>query len=89
MVKHYIIMSSSYTDGTRVALDITEASLLNSESISKIIQSIQKRCGKDVPLSSHLIETKSDTWASVAEYDPFFENVVCTKSAEDFSSKTP
>jgi len=87
MVKHYIIMSSSYTDGTRVALDITEASLLNSESISKIIQSIQKRCGKDVPLSSHLIETKSDTWASVAEYDPFFENVVCTKSAEDFSSK--
>lgn len=87
MVKHYIIMSSSYTDGTRVALDITEASMLNSESISKIIQSIQKQCGKDVPLSSHLIETKSDTWASVAEYDPFFENVVCTKSPEDFISK--
>lgn len=24
MIKHYIIMSSSYTDGSRVALDITE-----------------------------------------------------------------
>ena len=87
MVKHYIIMSSSYTDGTRVALDITEASLLNIEAIAKIIQEIKQSCGKDVPLSTHLIETGSDSWASVAEYDPFFEDVECAKSVGEFSEK--
>ena len=87
MVKHYIIMSSSYTDGTRVALDITEGSLLNSEAIAKIIQDIKQSCGKDVPLSTHLIETESDSWASVAEYDPFFEDVECAKSVSEFSEK--
>ena len=87
MVKHYIIMSSSYTDGTRVALDITEGSLLNSEAIAKVIQDIKQSCGKDVPLSTHLIETESDSWASVAEYDPFFEDVECAKSVAEFSEK--
>lgn len=87
MVKHYIIMSSSYTDGTRVALDITEDSLLNSEAIAKIIQDIKQSCGKDVPLSTHLIETESDSWASIAEYDPFFEDVECAKSVSEFSEK--
>lgn len=87
MVKHYIIMSSSYTDGTRVALDITEDRLLNSESIAKIIQDIKQSCGKDVPLSTHFIETEYESWTSVAEYDPFFEGVVCSKSVQEFSEK--
>lgn len=87
MVKHYIIMSSSYTDGSRVALDITEDRLLNSEAITKIIQDIKQSCGSDVPLSTHLIETESDSWASVAEYDPFFEDVECAKSVSEFSEK--
>lgn len=87
MVKHYIIMSSSYTDGTRVALDITEGSLLNSKAIAEIIKEIKQSCGKDVPLSTHLIETESDSWKSVTEYDPFFEDVACTKAVADFSEK--
>jgi len=87
MVKHYIIMSSSYTDGTRVALDITECSLLNSSEIKKIIQEIKALCGNDVPLSTHLIESESIEWDSVKEYDPFFEDVVCTNSVKEFSEK--
>lgn len=87
MAKHYIIMSSSYTDGTRVALDITEDSLLNSHAIAKIIEEIKQSCGKDVPLSTHLIETSSTSWTSVAEYDPFFEDVECVGSVVAFSEK--
>lgn len=87
MIKHYIIMSSSYTDGTRIALDITEDRLLNSEAIAKIIQDIKQSCGKDVPLSTHLIETQSESWTSVAEYDPFFQGVMCSKSVQEFSEK--
>lgn len=85
MVKHYIIMSSSYTDGVRVALDITEQ--LTSESIVKVIQTIRQVCGKDVPLSTHLVETESSSWDSVSKYDPFFENVECVKTVEEFSEK--
>lgn len=87
MARHYIIMSSSYTDGTRVALDITEVSLLNSETIAEIIKDVKRSCGKDVPLSQHFIETSSDSWESIAEYDPFFEDVECVKSVKEFSEK--
>lgn len=80
-------MSSSYTDGTRVALDITDTDLLNSEAISEVIQCIRNSCGNDVPLSTHLIETESNAWSSVAEYDPFFDEVECTKSVEEFTEK--
>lgn len=59
MIKHYIFMSSSYTDGTRVALDITDESLLNSEAIGAMLKEIKRICGEDVPLSTHLIETES------------------------------
>ena len=87
MVKHYIIMSSSYTDGTRIALDITKANMLNSERITEIIQDIKQGCGEDVPLSTHFVETESDSWESVARYDPFFENVERIKSVVEFSEK--
>lgn len=87
MVKHYIIMSSSYADGTRIALDITDASLLNGVAISKIIKEIKQHCGEDVPLSTHLIETASESWESVEEYDPFFAGVECVKSVRTFSEK--
>ena len=42
MIKHYIIMSSSYTDGSRVALDITEDCFLNSKAIAEMIEEIRK-----------------------------------------------
>mgnify|MGYP002307362293 CR=1 FL=1 len=87
MIKHYIIMSSSYTDGSRVALDITEDRFLNSKAIAEMIEEIRKNCGKDVPLSTHFIETESASWDSVVAYDPFFEDVECTKSTTAFSEK--
>lgn len=87
MIRHYIIMSSAYTEGTRIALDITEGSRLNSETIKKIICDIKKSCGDDVPLSTHFIETESATWDSVGAYDPFFRDVKCIESVDDFSEK--
>lgn len=80
-------MSSSYTDGKRIALDITEDSLLNADSIETIVGDIRHNCDDDVPLSTHYIQTKDKTWRSVEEYDPFFENVECTKSVEEFAEK--
>lgn len=88
MAKHYIIMSSSYTDGTRVALDIKEVSLLNSEAIAKIMQDIKQSCGKDVPLSTHLIETESDSGLSVVKYDPFLRMSNAPGPYQSFQKKS-
>lgn len=87
MTKHYIIMSSSYSDGKRIALDITEETLLNSQEIEKIIGDIKSSCDEDVPLSTHFIETGSSSWDSIKLYDPFFDDVECTKSVSEFASK--
>ncbi len=45
MIKHYIIMSSSYTDGSRVALDITE-DCFNSKAIAEMIEESGKTAAK-------------------------------------------
>ncbi len=87
MVKHFIIMSSAYTDGTRIALDITDEQMLNGEAIKNVIQMIRTKCGNDVPLSTHLIETYSISWESVEQYDPFFIDVECTASIHEFIDK--
>lgn len=87
MTKHYIIMSSSYSDGTRIALDITDASSLNTQSINSIIENIKMSCDRDVPLSTHFIESKDASWESVELYDPFFEGVECVKSVLEFAQK--
>lgn len=80
-------MSSSYTDGTRIALDITEDTLLNSERIRSIIDDIKSSCDKDVPLSTHFIETDSTSWQSVKDYDPFFEGVENVETVAEFAQK--
>lgn len=87
MAKHYIIMSSSYTDGKRIALDMTGDALLNSESIRKIIDDIKLSCDKDVPLSTHFIETDSTSWQSVREYDSFFDGVENVETVSEFTKR--
>lgn len=83
---HYIIMSSSYKEGTRIALDITDPKLLNVETLSQIVQKIKDVCGEDVPLSTHFITTESRVWNSVAKYDPFFKGVKLIDTVEEFAA---
>ena len=85
MIRHYIIMSSSYTEGTRIALDIVEESKLNKESIAGILKEIKETCAKDVPLSTHFICTSSKDWSSVQQYDLFFEDVKCIPTVSAFA----
>ena len=87
MTRHYIIMSSSYTDGKRIALDITEDSRLNTDSIESIFSEIKRSCDEDVPLSTHYIQTEAASWRSVQQYDPFFEDVECVSSVTEFARK--
>lgn len=83
MIRHLIIMSSSYSKGMRIALDLCREDL-TSQNIIYTITKIKAECGNDVSLSSHFIYAASESWASVIKSDPFFKNVHIANSVESF-----
>jgi len=84
MIRHFIIMSSSYSKGVRIGLVFSGVEELNPDTISQVLQNIKRSCDQDVPLSTHFIETESSSWDSIKQYDPFFEDVVFTHSVPEF-----
>ena len=83
-MQHYIIMSSSYSEGTRIAIDITDKEKLTPEYITKLIKKIKNECGEDVSLSTHTVFSERESWASVEEADKFFANVKVIEEEEEF-----
>lgn len=85
MTTHYIIMSSSYSKGQRIALDY----FLEEKSLDKLreaVSIITEKCGKDVSISTHFIQTDSESWRSVIEKDHFFKDFYVCKSMKEFIS---
>lgn len=72
-MRHYIIMSSSYTEGKRIAYDMVNA--INKDNIDNTLYYIKKLCGKNVSISTHFIEAEDESWKAVQEADSFFEEV--------------
>ncbi len=83
MIRHIIIMSSSYSKGTRIALDLCGKNL-NIENLISIVSKIKLKCGKEVSLSSHSIYAKSEEWQAVIESDPFFKGVKNVSDVDEF-----
>lgn len=84
MITHFIFMSSSYSIGTRIALDFIVESEETQKEIKKDFDKIIKECGRDVSISTHMIQTKEATWESVCEADYFFKNVKVIENTEKF-----
>lgn len=84
MTRHFIIMSSSYSQGQRIALDICGIGAVDTSVLYKIIEKIKLKCGEDTSISVHSIETSSESWESVVREDSFFEDVFVVKSVDDF-----
>ena len=83
MITHYIIMSSSYSEGKRIALDY----IVDDESyliLKEVISKITKECGKDVSISTHFIQTDSKSWDSIVDKDYFFKDVDVIDTIENF-----
>lgn len=83
MIRHFIIMSSSYSTGTRIALDFC-GDKINESSLLQTIDKIKLLCGGDVSLSTHFVAANSKKWESVPESDSFFKDVVLIQSVEEF-----
>ena len=84
MIKHFIILSSSYIDGQRIALDFIIDDSTGYERAKSAIEIIRERTGGEIPLSTHYIEVKNDTWEAVQEYDAFFSAVKKESSIDAF-----
>ncbi len=87
MITHYIVMSSSYSQGKRIALHYIideKAADKKLKNIKSIINIITEKCGKDVSISTHFIQTDSTTWDSVYEKDYFFKDVEVIDSLKKF-----
>lgn len=84
MVRHYIILSSSYSKGRRIGLDIIGIELSNIDIINHMIDKIKKSCGEDTSLSLHCIEAESKEWESVKKEDSFFEDILLLKDEDEF-----
>ena len=84
MVTHFIFMSSSYSLGTRIALDYVVEDEKMQEKLKKYLKKITDECGKDVSISTHMLQAKDKTWQSVCIADHFFKDVKVLDSVEKF-----
>ena len=77
-------MSSSYTNGKRIALDYLLEKERDYTKVKDIITTITETCGRDVSISTHFVQTDSKLWKSVYEKDYFFKDVDIIKNVERF-----
>ena len=84
MVTHFIFMSSSYTLGQRIALDFIVDNEEIQYKLKKYLDKITEECGKDVSISTHIIQAEDTTWESVCKTDHFFKGVEVISSLDKF-----
>jgi uncharacterized phage-associated protein len=79
-----MILSSSYSSGTRIALHYIIDEKMNPEMLTGEVKTIKAVCGETVSISTHYVETDSTDWESVVEKDGFFEGVKVVESLIGF-----
>jgi uncharacterized phage-associated protein len=76
-------MSSSYSLGTRIAIDYAVEEIQTGD-LTERLRKITKECGDDVSISSHFIETDAADWKSVYKKDKFFKDVKLIEDINEF-----
>lgn len=84
MIKHFIILSSSYSIGQRIAVHYIIDDYMTPEMLTSEVKKVKELCGETVSISTHYIETDSDSWDSVVEKDGFFEDVSVVETLMGF-----
>ncbi len=84
MIKHFIILASSYSKGKRIALDYFDDEILQMDVIKKELDYIIHKLGDDAPISTHYIQTVKAGWKEVEKQDKFFANAQLIDTKEEF-----
>lgn len=84
MIRHFIIMSSSYSSKTRIAMDYVLDGKVRADMLLHEIETIRKQCGESVSISTHFVLSESREWCSVVQADPFFAGVHLVQTLGEF-----
>lgn len=84
MISHYIIMSSSYSRGERIALHYIMDDESKYPELRAVVPQIMEECGNDVSISTHCIDTDLKTWESIVEHDHYFKDVHVISDLKEF-----
>lgn len=84
MVKHYVIISSAYSIGKRVALYYCDKDILQMDVIKKDIDYIKDKCGTLIQISTHFVQTEEEGFDKLQEYDKFFSGIEVIETKEEF-----
>lgn len=82
MITHYILLSSSYSTHRRIVLHFLGDS--KEEYIAAVREVSRAYDGKIVPFSTHTIISDSESWESVVETDPYFDDVAVIGTVAEF-----
>ena len=84
MVTHFIFLSSSYSKGTRIALDYVVSNENTQAVLEETLKSIIEKCGSDVSISTHIVHSETEEWSSVCKADLYFEDIKVIKDVDEF-----
>ncbi len=84
MIRHFLILSSSYSEGKRIAMHYIVDEKMDAQLLIDEVRKVKEHCGETVSISTHFIETDSDSWQSVVDKDAFFENVTVVETLFQF-----
>lgn len=84
MFEHFVIMSSSYDLGKRIALHYAYPGGMDYNEIEGVLDTLKSACDDRETFSTHYICTDSESWESIVSYDAFFAGVYVAESIERF-----
>lgn len=83
MVRHIIILGSSYKTGERIALDYPETSKKYKNAFTDM-KKIKNALQDDTIVATHILRATSEKWEDVVKLDPFFNNIRVIKEEKEF-----
>lgn len=85
MYHHFIIIASSYLQGSRVAFHMSSPEgQLDADKIQELLIRLEKMKREDVGI--HSFVTDSSDWNSVLALDSFFEDVAICRDFDEFEA---
>lgn len=82
MYKHFIAVTSVYSEGLRIAWHYSEKDF-NLDTLQEFYKKYRTKHG-DTQLGIHRFSTNSSSWQSIIEKDLYFENIKPIKSIDQF-----
>lgn len=82
MFKHFIAISSLYSEGMRIAWH-SSSEKLDFETIKTFLNTLKKKHG-DIQLGIHQLTTDGPDWDSVTKADSYFSDLIVIQEEEKF-----